>query len=272
MYTIAFIGAGNMNGALITAACKKVPGERVFISDPSADKTAQLASDTGCNVAQSNREAVQLADYIVLGVKPQILPAVLSDIAPILQQSYQQGSPKVIVSIAAGQTIESIVSIIGCRDDYPVVRIMPNIPAMIGEGMLLISPSKGATDDQTRTVLDFFSASGRLEIIPESLQNAAAAVSGCGPAFVYMFIEAMADGAVKSGVPRALALEFAAAAVKGAASLVLESGKHPGVLKDEVCSPGGSTIVGVQALEDGGLRSIVMDAVCKSFERNAQLG
>ena len=270
--TVSFIGAGNMNGALIAAAAKKIGGAAIVISDPDAAKTKALSDDLGVSVASNNAAAVATADFIVVGVKPQMMQAVLSDIAPVLQKNNAAGRRQILVSIAAGQKISSLLSYAGCGTDYPVVRIMPNTPAMIGEGMLLLSTGGGATQADAQDVMDFLSEAGQSSLIPESLQDSAGALTGCTPAFVYLFIEALADGAVKAGVPRDKALIYAAAAVKGSAALVLESGLHPGLLKDQVCSPGGSTIVGVEALEQGGFRAAAMNAVFKSYEKNRDLG
>lgn len=270
--TVAFIGTGNMNGALIAATAKRIGGKSTVISDPDTEKCKALADMWGCTIAQSNEKAVENASFIVVGVKPQMLKSVIEGISPVLQSNREFGKRQVLVSIAAGQTTASLLSYIAAGDDYPVIRIMPNTPAMIGEGVLLLSVGGGASEQDAEQVEDFLSESGLISIIPESLQDSAGALTGCTPAFVFMFIEALADGAVKAGVPRDKALSYAAAAVKGSAALVLESGKHPGQLKDQVCSPGGSTIVGVEALEQGGMRATVMDAVYRSFEKNSDLG
>jgi pyrroline-5-carboxylate reductase len=173
-----------------------------------------------------------------------------------------------MVSMAAGSSIELIQSLFG---NYPIIRIMPNTPAAIGMGMILYACSKEVTAAQEEAFLQAMSGAGRFLKIDEKLIDAGSAVSGCGPAFADLFIEALADGGVACGLPRAAALEYAAQMVLGSAKLVLESGKHPGELKDAVCSPGGTTIQGVRTLEEAGFRGAVMDAVIAAYERTLEL-
>ena len=190
----------------------------------------------------------------------------LADIAPILAE---RQSRFILVSMAAGLTIADIQEMAG--GTYPVIRIMPNTPSAIGEGMILYTCCKGITKAEEKLFLDSMAGAGRLAAIPESQMDAGSAVSGCGPAFVDLFIEALADGGVACGLPRAQAMEFAAQMVVGSARLVLESDKHPGALKDAVCSPAGSTIQGVRALENAGFRSAVMEAVIAAYEKTKSL-
>ena len=261
MATLGFIGTGNMGGALARAACKSIPSDQIFLANRSEEKAKALAEILDCRVTD-NAAIAQNADFIYLGVKPQMMAEMLADIAPILAE---RESRFILVSMAAALTIADIQEMAGGM--YPVIRIMPNTPSSIGEGMILYTCCKSITKTEEKLFLDSMSGAGRLAAIPESQMDVGAAVSGCGPAFVDLFIEALADGGVACGLPRKQAMEFAAQMVIGSAKLVLESGDHPGALKDAVCSPGGSTIQGVRALEKAGFRSAVMEAVIAAYER-----
>ena len=265
MATLGFIGTGNMGVALARAACKSLPSDQVFLANRSAEKAKALAEELDCRVAD-NTAIAESADFIYLGVKPQMMADMLADIAPILAE---RQSRFILVSMAAGLTIADIQEMAG--GTYPVIRIMPNTPSAIGEGMILYTCCKGITKTEEKLFLDSMAGAGRLAAIPESQMDVGAAVSGCGPAFVDLFIEALADGGVACGLPRAQAMEFAAQMVVGSARLVLESGQHPGALKDAVCSPAGSTIQGVRALEKAGFRSAVMEAVIAAYEKTRSL-
>ncbi|MCI5667766.1 MAG: pyrroline-5-carboxylate reductase, partial [Oscillospiraceae bacterium] len=218
----------------------------------------------GCQ-AGDNAAVAANCQYIFLGVKPQGMAAMLADIAPVLAARTDRF---VLVTMAAGLTMDQIRSMAG--GSYPVIRIMPNTPASIGAGMILYTLSDNVTDAECLQLTVGLSAAGRLDYLQESLMDAGSAVSGCGPAFVYLFIEALADGGVECGLPRAKALEYAAQTVCGAAQMVLESKQHPGILKDAVCSPGGTTIAGVHALERGAFRADSMNAVCAAYEKSKQ--
>ena len=265
MATFGFIGTGNMGGALARALAKNVEGDSILLANRTAEKAAALAAELGCK-AVSSEAIAKKADYIFLGVKPQMMADLLAQLSPILKEREDRF---ILVTMAAGLTIERIREL--AVGDYPVIRIMPNTPASIGEGMILYTAGSDVLDIELQVFLSAMSGAGRLSPLPEHLMDAGSAVSGCGPAFVDLFIEALADGGVACGLPRASALEFAAQMVAGSAKLVLESGKHPGVLKDAVCSPGGTTIQGVRALEDGGFRAAVMNAVIKAYEKNFDL-
>ena len=265
MATLGFIGTGNMGGALARAACKSIPSDQVFLANRSEEKAKALAEALECRVTD-NAAIAQNADFIYLGVKPQMMADMLADIAPILAE---RESRFILVSMAAGLTIADIQEMAG--GIYPVIRIMPNTPSAIGEGMILYTCCKGITKIEEKLFLDSMAGAGRLAAIPESQMDVGSAVSGCGPAFVDLFIEALADGGVACGLPRAAAMEYAAQMVLGSAKLVLESGDHPGALKDAVCSPAGSTIQGVRALEKAGFRSAVMEAVIAAYERAKSL-
>lgn len=265
--TLGFIGTGNMGGALARAACRTLPPDQVFLSNRSAEKAKALAEELGCIAAADNATVAESADFIFLGVKPQMMADMLADIAPTLAG---RKSRFVLVNMAAGLSIADIRSMAG--GDYPVIRIMPNTPASIGEGMILYACGPDITEEETALFLDAMAGAGRFSRLPERLIDAGSAVSGCGPAFVDLFLEALADGGVACGLPRAQAMELAAQMVMGSARLALESGSHPGVLKDAVCSPGGTTIQGVRILEERGFRAAAMDAVIAAYEKTLALG
>ena len=264
MATFGFIGTGNMGGALARAARKSLDGKQILLANRTAAKAETLAAELDCNAADVKTVAAT-ADYIFLGVKPQMMEGLLSSIRDTLAERQDRF---ILVTMAAGLTIRRIREMAG---DYPVIRIMPNTPSSIGEGMILYTAGSDVLDIELQVFLTAMEGAGRLSPLSEHLMDAGRAISGCGPAFVDLFIEALADGGVACGLPRASALEFAAQMVAGSARLVLESGKHPGVLKDAVCSPGGTTIQGVRALEDGGFRGTVMNAVIKAYEKNFDL-
>ena len=261
-----------MGGALARAACRAVGGDQVVISDHDAGKAAALAQELGCTAAAGNEEAVSAARYVFLCVKPQVLSGVLAQLAPVLNRCHEAGEDKVLVSIAAGIQTETIR---GWLDGlaYPalVLRVMPNTCVELGQGMLALTTA-GAEEEHLTAVEEILAQAGRVERLEERLMDAFTAVAGCGPAYVYQMIEALADGGVLVGLPRAQAQVYAAQTVLGAAAMVLESGRHPGALKDAVCSPGGSTIAGVAALEACGFRSAGIRAVEAAFHKNVSLG
>lgn len=260
---LGFIGVGNMGGALVRAASRNAANIRV--ANRSPEKARALAEEVSCQVG-SNTEIAAWADDLFLGVKPQMMGDMLKEIAPVLADRRDRF---LLVTMAAGLTIGDIQAMAG--GDYPVIRIMPNTPASIGEGMILYTPGPGVTGEEERIFLEAMAGAGRFSRIPEGLMDAGSAVAGCGPAFADLFVEALADGGVACGLPRAQALEFAAQMVLGSARLILESGQHPGALKDAVCSPGGTTIQGVRKLEEAGFRGAVMDAVIAAYEKTRQL-
>ena len=264
MKTLAFLGTGNMGGALARAAAKCEQAS-LLLANRHPAKAAALASEIGGQLSD-NRSAAAEADYLFLGVKPHMLPELLSELAPVLAG---RNDRFVLVSMAAGTAISRVQELAG--GDYPVIRIMPNTPAAIGEGMILYTPGPGVTESELAEFLSLMAGAGRFTPVEERLIDAGSAVSGCGPAFVDLFVEALADGGVACGLPRAQALELAAQMTAGSARLILESGKHPGALKDAVCSPGGTTIQGVRMLEKGGFRSAVMEAVIAAYEKNREL-
>ena len=262
--TIGFIGAGNMGGALATAAAKAVGGDNLLITDLDTEKAADLAAAIGATVTDSDRVAAR-CDFIFLGVKPQMMEGVLTALRPALTARVDK---PVLISMAAGLSIACIKEWSG---GLPVIRIMPNTPVAVGAGMILYTADDIVTAEQKAAFGACMAQAGRLDEIPEKLMDAGSCVASCGPAFAYLFIEALADGGVECGLPRAQALDYAAQTVLGAAQMVLQTRRHPGDLKDAVCSPGGTTIAGVHALEAGGFRSLAMDAVTAAYERTMEL-
>ncbi len=263
---IGFIGAGNMGGALARATAKAVAPENITLCDQDTAKAAGLARQIGANVAAAEK-AAESCQLIFLGVKPQVMGVMLSQIAPVLAARTDRF---VLVSMAAGICIEDIRRMAG--GDYPVIRIMPNIPVSTGSGMILYDTTDNVTAGEEEAFLDALRFAGILDKLPEKLIDAGSALSGCGPAFVSLFVEALADGAVACGLPRAQAVTYAAQTLKGTADMLLQSGQHPGALKDAVCSPGGSTIAGVNALEQGAFRASAMDAVIRAYKKTLELG
>ena len=265
---IGFIGCGNMGGALAKAAVKSdlmTPGQ-ICIADKNTAQAEKMAETLGGAVVGTNKEVAKYCNYIFLAVKPQMMAAALEEIAPILKARTDRF---VLVTIAAGLTMSTIQEMAG--GNYPIIRLMPNIPASVGKGMILYCSSKTHLDEMV-TFLHIMKEAGRFDELAENLIDAGSAVTGCGPAFAYMFIEALADGGVACGLPRAKAQEYAAQMLAGAAEMVLKCGQHPGELKDMVCSPAGSTIQGVRALEAGGFRGDIFEAVVAAYEKTVELG
>lgn len=259
-----FIGCGNMGGAVARAVCKGAGASNVMLANRTAAKAEKLAAELGCKTG-TNAEVAQSCDFIFLGVKPQMMEDMLDDLAPVLSGRENF----VLVTMAAGLSMARIRQMAG--DAYPIIRIMPNTPVALGEGMI-----QYCSDDVPQEMMEAFLAAmqpaGQLDALDERLIDAASSVSGCGPAWAYQFIEALADGGVAAGLPRAKAQQYAAQMLLGSARLVLERGQHPGQLKDAVCSPGGSTIQGVRLLEERGFRGAVMDAVLAAYDKTKEMG
>jgi len=262
---LGFIGVGHMGGALARAAAAVIPPCDLLLANRSPEKAEALARELGAQTASNAAIAAQ-CDYLFLGVKPQMTADMLAEIAPVLAG---RKTPFVLVSMAAGLTAASIAQMAG--GNYPVIRIMPNTPVSVGEGLILYAAGSAVTKEQLAEFLRVMAKGGRLDPLPEHLIDAGSAVSGCGPAFADLFMEALADGGVACGLPRAKAQLYAAQMLLGSARLLLESGEHPGVLKDAVCSPGGTTIAGVRTLEDGGFRASTMEAVIAAYEKTLEL-
>lgn len=261
MYKYGFIGMGNMGYAILKGLLNNTSKEEIIITDVNKERMADVARETGVDTADSNAECANKAKYIVLCIKPQFFDQVLKNLENVVTED------KVIISIAPGQSIGKIKEALLFKPK--VVRAMPNTPALVGEGITGVSyDEKELYVDEISDIHNFFTSFGKMEVVAENLMNAVTVVSGSSPAYVYMFIEALADSAVKYGIPRDKALKMAAQTVLGSAKMALESGKHPGELKDMVCSPAGTTICGVSALEECGFRSAVIkagDAVYNKF-------
>ena len=256
-----FIGCGNMGGAIAAALSKGT--KDIMVSDPSP-KAKAFADDLGIRYG-TNQEVIEGCDRVFLAVKPQMMEKVLTP----LQEAFAKTKPTVI-TIAAGLEMAAVSQMIGTP--LPMIRIMPNTPVSVGMGMIVYSHNELITQDILADFLSDMRYCGRLDAIDEKLIDVASALSGSGPAYMYMLLEALADGAVACGLPRQAAYAYAAATMAGAAQMVLQTGKHPGSLKDDVCSPGGSTIAGVQILEERGFRSAAMDCICAAYQKNKDLG
>ena len=265
MSKIGFIGCGNMGGALASAVARSLGGNSVLLCDADLEKARMLADRLSAS-AVSLSTLVSEADCIFLGVKPQGFASLLSEVLPLLGDRADQ---PLFVSMAAGLSTEKISSMLG--GEIRLIRIMPNTPVAVGEGMILYSVTDNVTDADLELFLSSLKEAGRIAAIPEDKIDAASAVSGCGPAFAYLFVESLADAGVACGLSRADAQTFAAQMMLGSAKMVLESDKNPGALKDAVCSPGGTTIAGVYALEQGGFRGSVMSAVAAAYRRTLEL-
>lgn len=262
---LGFIGVGNMGGALARAARKSVPGACIGLAGRTPEKIKILAEELGCR-ASGGVGVAKWADYVFLGVKPQMMPQLLTELKPELAERPDRF---VLVTMAAGLSIARVQELAG--GTYPVIRIMPNTPVAVGRGMILYTCGESVTGEEERIFLEAMAGAGRFSRLPERLMDAGSAVSGCGPAFADLFLEAMADGGVACGLPRAQAVELAAQMMLGSAKLALRSGQHPGALKDAVCSPGGATIQGVRVLEEGGFRAAAMEAVIAAYEKTLKL-
>lgn len=248
----------------------KIPGIILGFTDVDMAKAQAAACALGASVYASNAEAAAKGDFVFLAVKPQDLPAVLEEIAPVLTARLAHGNPPVLVSLAAGFSLAKIHALLGAP--VPLVRIMPNTPALVSQGAIAMTVSPETPEGKAAELEKLLSAAGMVDRLAEEYLDAVTGLSGSGPAFVCLFIEALADGGVLAGLPRNTALRLAAQTVGGTAALVMESGRHPGELKDMVASPGGTTIAGVAALENGAFRGTVMNAVQAAWKRSVELG
>jgi len=263
--TIGFIGTGNMGGALARAAAKAVSGGQICLSNRTAAKAEALAQELGATATDNDSIAVA-CDYIFLGVKPQMMAALLDSLRLLLAA---RKTPCVLVSMAAGLTTDAIREMAGL--DLPVIRIMPNVACAVGQGLTLYTCGSGVTPQQKQEFLQILAASGQLEELDEHLIDAGSAVAGCGGAFACLFLEALADGAVSCGLPRDKAMRYAQQMLLGTAALAQQTGTHPGAIKDSICSPGGTTIAGVLALERHGFRAAAAEAVIAAYRRTLEL-
>ena len=259
---IGCIGTGAMGGAIMRAICKKYDVSQIKVTDKNTKMGQAFAKETGAKFVKTNKDVLD-CDYIFLAVKPQFLGDVFNEIGDKIPES------AVVISMAAGVKIEKLQA---WAPKARFIRMMPNVCAQINEGLTAISYGSNITPTEAKTAIEILSCAGRVEVVLEKLMDCVTAVSGSGPAFVFMFIEALADAAVRCGMPRAQAYTYAAQTVYGSAGMVLESGKIPAELKDMVCSPAGTTIEGVAALERNGFRNAVIEAITAACNRSIELG
>ncbi|WP_230398876.1 pyrroline-5-carboxylate reductase [Novisyntrophococcus fermenticellae] len=264
--SIGFIGSGNMGSAIIGGIISShlVSPSDITAADISPSALESLREKFGIHTSSDNLHVAAHSDILFLSVKPNIYPVVIKEIKESIREN------TIIVAIAAGQSIEKIEALF--ERDIKLAKVMPNTPALVGAGMAAISPNKFLDEEELTDVLEIFKSLGKAEVVPEHLMDVVTGISGSSPAYVYMFIEAMADAAVAEGMPRALAYEFSAQAVLGSAKMVLDTNQHPGALKDMVCSPGGTTIAAVCELERKGMRDAVISAVKVCTEKSREMG
>ena len=262
MYKLGFIGCGNMGKAMIGGIIHsgQLKASEIMVSDLNEAALKQAHEELGIHTTTDSLALAKDCEIIVVAVKPNIYGIVLDQIKDFIDDS------KILVTIAAGISLEFVENILG--PDKKVVRTMPNTPALVGEGMTAMCPNKNMTQEEKDYILGLLSAFGKTEIVGEYLIDSVIGVSGSSPAYVFMFIEAMADAAVLAGMPRQQAYTFAAQAVYGSAKMVMETGMHPGVLKDMVCSPGGTTIEAVKMFEKTGLRSAVIESMTACIDKS----
>lgn len=260
MAKFGFIGMGNMGYAMLKGLLSVYTPSDIIFTCPDLEKCKRISQETGVRYAESNAECANNAQYVVLAVKPQVYNVVLKNINNVIRED------SVVISIAPGISIDNIKSQLGIN--ARVVRAMPNTPALVGEGMTGVAYDKEDFSFEEREVIDsFFNSFGKVVYVSENQMNAIVCASGSSPAYVYMFIEALADSAVKYGIKREDAYKLVAQTVLGSAKMVLETGEHPGVLKDKVCSPGGTTIAAVAALEEHNFRSSLIKATDACYDK-----
>lgn len=261
---LGFIGTGNMASAIMGGIIGKniIPAEEIIGADLFAPGRERVKVQFGINVTDSNKEVVDNAEVIILSVKPQFYEDVINQIKGDIKEN------QIVITIAPGKTLAWLAEKFG--KDVKIVRTMPNTPAMVGEGMTAMCPNEHLTEEEVAYVESLLESFSRVEIVAERLMDVVVSVSGSSPAYVFMMIEAMADAAVSGGMPRPQAYQFAAQAVLGSAKMVLDTGKHPGELKDMVCSPAGTTIEAVRTLEELGFRSSIIEAmkVCEEISKS----
>lgn len=260
LYKFGFIGMGNMGYAILKGLLGSYQPQQLTFFEPGQERAEDVAAKTGVTGLAGSKELVAKSEYVVLAVKPQMFDKVIQEIRDDITDQH------IIISIAPGISITDLMGKFGktCR----IVRAMPNTPALVGEGMTGICyEQERFQPEEADTIQAFFSSFGKVQLVDEKLMNAVVCASGSSPAYVYMFIEAMADSVVKYGIPRAMAYEMVAQTVLGSAKMVLETGEHPGKLKDQVCSPGGTTIAAVAALEEHGFRNALIKASDACYEK-----
>jgi pyrroline-5-carboxylate reductase len=263
---VGFVGGGNMGEALIRGLVESnlVPAEAIIVTDVRADRTRELGEQYGVRPLGGNGALVTEADVVILAVKPQIMAPVLREVLPALTNR------PLLISLAAGVSTATIQSVLG---KYPrLIRVMPNTPALVLQGVTAIAKTPGLDVEDLETAQEIFAAVGKVVVLDEEQMDAVTGLSGSGPAYVAIVIESLADGGVKMGLDRATAMTLATQTVLGAAMLLAETGVHPGALKDMVSSPGGTTIAGIAALEEGGIRTTFIRAVERATLRSRELG
>ena len=278
---IGCIGCGMMGGALIKAIAKKVGGDKILLSDGDVEKAKSLALELGANFVTSNAQIIENCSHIILAVKPAFFSSVLEQIKSSYNEklSSNEKNLPVMISIMAGLSIEKIEQM-SCQAGISgglqnIVRLMPNLPATVNEGMIALCTKDNVSSEfkqEVDFVKEILSCAGKVEQVSEKLMDVVTAVSGSGPAYGFMFIEALADAAVLLGMPRNQAYIYASQTLKGTAQMVLETSEHPAKLKDAVCSPGGTTIQAVKSLEEKGFRSAVISAVESAYNKSVDLG
>lgn len=262
---IGFIGCGNMASAMIGGILKKgiFTKEEIIVSNLTEEGSRRSREKLGVVTTMENRQVAESAKIVVLAVKPQFYEEVLGEIKDVLTEEH------ILVGIAPGKTLSWLEE--KCAQPLKIVRLMPNTPAQVGEGMTGVCFNERVSEEEKKEICAITDSFGCTEVIPERLMEGLSAVTGCSPAYVFMFLEAMADAAVHQGMPRKQAYRLAAQAVLGSAKMLLETEMHPGELKDMVCSPAGSTIEGVRMLEKNGFRSAVFEALCAAAEKGKKL-
>ncbi len=260
---IGCVGAGNMGTAILTRLSQTLNKDNIVCFDIDKAKLDSLKKDIGIRTAKTVKELSNECDIIILAVKPDIIAAVAKEIDASIKD-------KIIISIAAGVSINSIKE--NLKSSHKIIRVMPNTPALIGEGMSVLSPDADVDDESLETAKEIFKSVGMVEVLPEKLMDAVTALSGCGPAYGFTLIQAMTDGGVKMGIPRDKALTLAAQTIAGAAKMIINNKEEPIILRGRVTSPGGSTIEAVHVLEKTGFSGIVMDAIDAARTKSEKLG
>ncbi len=262
---LGFIGAGNMASAILLGILNKkiIDSKDVYIFDTNTEKLNDFCNKNGTNAAKNGIDVALNSDIVLFAIKPNVCASVIEELKDSLKN-------KAVISIVAGWSMKKLSD--SLDKSTRVLKIMPNTPCMVGEGMNVFDGSYTLNDEEIDFAKRIFNAVGKVEIVAPYLMDAVTAVSGSGPAYVYMFIEAMADGGVKAGLPRQIAYELAAQTVLGSAKMVIDTGRHPGELKDAVCSPAGTTIDAVAALEKAGFRAAVLDAVDACYNKSKEMG
>ena len=268
---LGLIGGGVMGEAIISRliTSRRYSGADILISEPNADRRNFLSKTYGVEVTKDNLQAAQAKEVVVLAVKPQIFPALVQELRTGLLQYTPPTPYPVLLSILAGISLNKLTA---AFPHHPVVRVMPNTPATVGQGMTAIAPNHNVSPQHLAVANTIFQAVGSVVELPENLMDAVTGLSGSGPAYVALLVEALSDGGVAAGLPRAIASQLAVQTVLGTATLLQETKIHPAVLKDQVTSPGGTTIAGVAELERGGFRAAVINAVLAAYGRSQELG